>query len=101
MQLKDRVLRMPIATSWCDNHPNAENVLEIACGTGAVLRELATQYEVTGLDISRAMLRIAHKKLPKTQFYQQDMTSFRIGRTFDAVICPYDAINHLLADKKH
>ena len=78
-------------------HPHAQSLLEVACGTGAVLEQLASEYNVTaGLDISRSMLRIARNKLPGTRFHRQDMTTFQIDGSFDAAICPYDAINHLL-----
>ncbi len=77
--------------------PAAGSLLEIACGTGVVLSHLAPSYKtVAGLDSSRAMLREARRKLPHARFHHQDMTQFRLDRTFDAVICPYDALNHLL-----
>ncbi|MBI4590645.1 MAG: class I SAM-dependent methyltransferase [Candidatus Rokubacteria bacterium] len=78
-------------------HPKARSLLEIACGTGANLAPLSRRYEVAGLDISTVMLRIARKKLPRVEFYRQDMARFRLGRKFDAIVCPYDSINHLLS----
>lgn len=77
-------------------HPTARSLLEIACGTAANLVPLASRYDVAGLDISGAMLRIARQKLPEVEFYKRDMAGFRLDRTFDAVICPYDSINHLV-----
>jgi len=77
--------------------PEARTVLEIACGTGAVLGFLADTYEVTGLDRSRQMLGLARKKLPHIRFYQQSMTSFRVAKQFDAIVCVFDSINHLLS----
>lgn len=61
-----------------------------------MLQHLAAHYDVAGLDISPQMLRIARAKLPKVRFFLRDMTAFDLGRTFDAVICVYDSINHLL-----
>ncbi len=78
------------------HHPEAKSLLEIACGTGAQLLPLSKDYAVTGLDVSGTMLRYARKKLPGVEFFHQDMARFKIGRTFDAIICPYDSINHLL-----
>ncbi len=78
-------------------HPQAKSLLEVACGTGAVLQHLAPHFEAAvGLDISKSMPRIERDKLPDTQFFQEDMTGFRLDRTFDVAICPYDSINHLL-----
>ena len=77
--------------------PEAKTVLEIACGTGAILGFLADAYEVTGLDHSRQMLALARKKLPQIRFYRQSMTKFRIAKQFDVIVCVFDSINHLLA----
>jgi len=76
-------------------HPDAKTLLEIACGTGALLGRLSESYEVTGLDRSRPMLAIARKRLPHIRLLRQDMTNFRIDRRVDAIVCAFDAINHL------
>jgi SAM-dependent methyltransferase len=77
--------------------PETKTVLEIASGTGAILGFLADTYDVTGLDRSRQMLALARKKLPHMRFYRQDMTTFRIAKRFDAIVCVFDSINHLLS----
>lgn len=76
--------------------PKTRTILEIACGTGAVLGLLSESYEVEGIERSPNMLAIARKKLPHVKLYRQDMTSFHIDRRFDAVVCVFDSINHLL-----
>jgi SAM-dependent methyltransferase len=76
--------------------PNAKTVLEIACGTGAILGFLADTYEVTGLDRSQQMLALARKKLPHIRFYRQAMTRFSIAKQFDVIVCVFDSLNHLL-----
>jgi SAM-dependent methyltransferase len=76
--------------------PDAKTVLEIACGTGTILGALSASYEITGLDRSRSMLALARKKLPHVRFFRQEMTSFQIAQRFDAVVCVFDSINHLL-----
>lgn len=78
-------------------HPAARSVLELACGTGLLLEPLSQHYEVTGLDLSPTMLKLARRKLPHLPLHQQDMAGFRLDRKFDAIICAYDSINHLLA----
>ena len=77
--------------------PETKTVLEIASGTGGILGFLADTYEVTGLDRSREMLALARKRLPHIRFYRQGMTSFRISKKFDAIVCVFDSINHLLS----
>lgn len=74
---------------------NAESVLEIGCGTGNILHGLLKNYNVTGVDISEEMLKIAKKKIPKGKFYLQDIRNFRIEKKFDVILCIYDTINHL------
>lgn len=78
------------------HQPETRTILEIACGTGAVLGLLSESYEVTGLDQSRQMLAIARRKLPHVKLHRQDMRSFRLHRRFDVIICIFDSINHLL-----
>ena len=73
--------------------PDARTLLELGCGTGALLQLLP--YESTGVDLSEEMLRIARAKLPRARFVQGDMTSLALGETFDVVVCVADAINHL------
>jgi SAM-dependent methyltransferase len=76
--------------------PKARTLLELACGTGAILKILAKSYHVVGLDLSPQMLSIARKKLPHVRFYCKDMVSFDLGKKFDVVICVFDSINHVL-----
>jgi SAM-dependent methyltransferase len=78
-------------------HSRAVTLLEVACGTGGIIAPLAARYRVSGIDISPDMLAVAREKLPAgTPLYLADMSSFRLDATFDAVICIYHGINHLL-----
>jgi SAM-dependent methyltransferase len=78
-------------------HPAPVTLLEVACGTGGILASLAGRYQVAGLDISPGMLAVAREKLPGgTPLHLADMSCFQLGVTFDAVICVYHGINHLL-----
>jgi ubiquinone/menaquinone biosynthesis C-methylase UbiE len=77
-------------------HPRTRKVLELACGTGSILKHLESQYEISGLDLSTAMLAVARKKVPKAKLYHQNMVTFRIPEKFDVILCVFDSINHLL-----
>ena len=78
-------------------HGQAVTLLEVACGTGGIMAGLAGSYQVSGLDISPGMLAVAREKLPAgTPLYVADMSSFELGMKFDAIICVYHGINHLL-----
>jgi SAM-dependent methyltransferase len=78
------------------HHPGARSVLELACGTGSILARLRSGYEVVGVDLSREMLAIARRRLPGVELVCADMSRVHLGRRFDAVLCLYDSINHLL-----
>ncbi len=72
-------------------------LLEVACGTGGIIARLAGGYQVSGLDVSPGMLAVARENLPEgTPLYLADMSRFRLDMTFDAIICVYHGINHLL-----
>lgn len=82
------------------NKPKGKKLLELACGTGAILKALSGKYEVSGLDVSRGMLAKAGKKLPKAKFYLQNMAGFRVDEKYDVILCLFDSINHLLTFKE-
>lgn len=77
-------------------NPAAKSLLEVACGTGALLKMLASKYAVSGLDLSAGMLEVARKEVPEAHLYEQSMTSFVIPQKFDVIVCLFDSINHLL-----
>jgi SAM-dependent methyltransferase len=78
-------------------HFQPVTLLEVACGTGGIIASLAGSYQVAGLDISPGMLAVARQKLPAgIPLYEADMSSFALNARFDAVICVYHGINHLL-----
>jgi SAM-dependent methyltransferase len=78
-------------------HPRPVTLLEVACGTGGILSSLTGMYQVAGLDISPGMLAVARRKLPPgTPLHLADMSHFELDTGFDAVICVYHGVNHLL-----
>ena len=86
-----------------------QSILDCACGTGNVSFELASRsYDVTGVDISAAMIAKAQGKsgstpsgttLPK-RFVEADLSSFNLGEKFDAATCLYDSFNYILEPEK-
>ena len=77
--------------------PNAATVLELACGTGAILEHLQGDFDLAGLDASQPMLDIAAKRVPRARLFCEDMTNFDLDESFDAVLCVFDSINHLVS----
>ena len=74
-----------------DLQPNAK-VLEVGCGTGAVMNQIATetQYNQTGIDIDYASLVFAQESCPKSDLAQADGHLLPFANSsFDAVYCHY------------
>lgn len=76
-------------------NPKAKRILELACGTGSVLKHLSRHYRVYGLDLSKQMLSIARKKVPQANLSRQNMVTFRLPERFDVICCVFDSINHV------
>lgn len=75
-----------------------ELVLDLACGTGRMTRELAVRgYDMIGVDGSAEMLSEALRQSPPGILYlRQDMRSFELYGTVGAVTCCLDSVNYLL-----
>ena len=77
--------------------PTAESLLELGCGTGAVLAGLAPGLRVTGVDRSPEMLAAAARNATSASLVEADIAAFSLGTRFDVVICVFDTLNHLPA----
>lgn len=81
-------------------------ILELACGTGGhALRLAQLGYEVTGVDRSLTMLRMAREKQANTtvqvDWRAGDMDSFSsigLSPDYDLVTCLYDSLNYILEE---
>lgn len=80
-----------------ENNPNAKNILELACGTGAVLKPFSKIYDVYGLDLSKEMISLARKNVPKAKLFNVSMTKFNLNKKFGVILCLFDSINHLIS----
>ena len=76
-------------------------VLDLACGTGRMTRELAARgYDMIGVDGSAEMLSEAcRQKRDGILYLLQDMRSFELYGTVGAVTCCLDSVNYLLTEK--
>lgn len=82
-----------------------ESVLDLACGTGSLTRELAGRgYEMTGVDKSPEMLALAEEKCRdlerRPRLFCQGMESLRLPGPVDACVCCLDSVNYVLQPKK-
>jgi SAM-dependent methyltransferase len=79
-------------------------VLEIACGTGRILLEVARQgIPITGIDYSEDMLSILKAKLKREpqkvqsliDLHLGDMRNFRLEKRFRLITIPFRSFQHL------
>jgi SAM-dependent methyltransferase len=67
--------------------PGARSLLDVGCGTGLHLEAFRTLFDqVEGLEVAPAMRERALRRLPGVTIHPDDMRSFQLGRTFDAVV---------------
>jgi SAM-dependent methyltransferase len=77
-------------------------MLDLCCGTGQLAQHFLDQgYQVTGVDLSEAMLEharannAAYVVAGQANFVQGDASSFYLPDRFGLVVSTYDALNHL------
>jgi SAM-dependent methyltransferase len=76
-------------------------VLEMACGTGRIyLPLLDVGVDADGFDRSAAALGVLRDTAAEVGFdpsvWRADMTAFATDRSYDLVVCPFNAVQHLL-----
>jgi SAM-dependent methyltransferase len=81
--------------------PQARSVLDIACGTGTHLLELARMgFDAVGLDLAPDILEVARRKAAsqglRAQFVPGDMRNFRLNRKFDAAVNMFYSFQNVL-----
>jgi len=77
------------------HNPKAQTILELGCGTGSMLKHFQRTHDVTGVDLSASMLRIARAKVPGVKLYRQNIAKLKVPGRFDVVLCLFDTMNHL------
>lgn len=76
--------------------PDAQTVLDVACGTGEHARALASQgFAVDGTDVEPAFLEIARRKLPGGAFFEADMRTLKTPSRYDALVCLFSSIGYV------
>ncbi|MET9290724.1 class I SAM-dependent methyltransferase [Streptomyces sp. NPDC003077] len=78
--------------------PRGARALDAGCGTGQPTCEqlCAAGLDVTGIDVSEAMLTMARANVPRARFLAMDLLSERTSElgTFDAVLSFFCLMNH-------
>lgn len=78
------------------NTAGAKTVLDVGCGTGALLRASHAP-RALGIDVSDAMVALARERnrdLPDYRFEHADITTWESSERFDAVLF-FDVIEHV------
>jgi 2-polyprenyl-3-methyl-5-hydroxy-6-metoxy-1,4-benzoquinol methylase len=80
--------------------PPGARILDVGCGSGWLSEWLARfGYDVTGLDISPALVEISRARLAGgARFVVHDVEAAPLGEQFDAAVC-YDSLHHF-ADER-
>jgi SAM-dependent methyltransferase len=73
-------------------------LLHLGCGAGHNDYFFKRPFSVTGVDLSRTMLRQARKLNPEAEYRVGDFRTVRLGRTFDAVVC-VDSLDYMTTEK--
>ena len=79
------------------NHPSAQTILNLGCGTGQHDFFLADAgYRVTGIDLSLEMINIAKNKntSSKCNFIHGDARNLKLGTKFDVVISLFHVLSY-------
>lgn len=77
--------------------PRGARILDLCCGVGQIVADLSRRgFRVTGLDGSPDMLRFARRNNPAGALVAADARCFGFRPCFDAVLCTFDSLNHLL-----
>lgn len=74
-------------------------MLDLGCGTGEPIGQYFVDagFQVTGVDASTEMLKIAKLRCPKIKFILSDMRSLKLDEKFDCIIA-WHSFFHLLQD---
>jgi SAM-dependent methyltransferase len=79
--------------------PDVTSVLDVGCAIGLHAEHLARELDTVGVDVDvdEELVARARARVPGASFAVADAATMRLGRTFGAVVCLYDAIAYLVS----
>lgn len=75
-----------------------KTLLHLGCGAGGNDYIFKRHFKVTGVDISKGMLKIAKQLNPEVNYYNHDMRTLELEEYFDVVAIP-DSIGYMITVK--
>lgn len=77
-------------------HPQAQALLDVACGTAEHARLLTDDhgFQVDAVDVNPAFVRLARAKLPRGSVVEADMASFALAARYDVILCLFSSIGY-------
>jgi len=93
------LMERPYLEALTANLKDGSAILDLGCGTGEpVLRFLSElNYQITGVDGSKAMIDKARQRFPNIKFILEDMRDIDFDERFDAIIA-WHSLFHLPPD---
>ena len=95
---------LPVYTQLCRG---CHSVVEVGCGSGRVLQSLLdSDFELTGIDISPAMLSLAVERLAvfvasgRLKLINHDLCHASLAQAYDLAIVSYYTFNYVLSDSE-
>jgi len=92
---------------FCNRLPKKASVLDFGCGPGIPFTQRLVKegFNVTAIDISDTMIRVAKKNVPKARYIRVSMTDIKFKEEFDGIFSGYsmlclDPKNFQMAAKK-
>jgi SAM-dependent methyltransferase len=76
----------------------ARTLLHLGCGGGRNDFTFQKHFDVTGVDISKEMLKLAKELNPASEYIHGDMRSIRLGKTYDIVVA-LDSVNYMKTEE--
>ncbi|MAG61122.1 hypothetical protein CL619_05015 [archaeon] len=79
---------------FCSLLPKKAKILDLGCGPGLpYTKEFVRRgFEVTGVDISETMIKLASKNVPEAKYVCQSMTQITFTKEFDGVFASYSML---------
>ncbi len=84
--------KMLFEKPWLDKFieklPTVGKILDLGCGTGQPISEyfINQGFDVTGIDMSAAMLELCQSRFPNATWIRMDMRKLALGTQFDGII---------------